>query len=908
MSKDAEPRVIRLQDYRPPTHFIDATELHVEIGADATQVTATLQVRANPDNPSPSLRLDGQALELQWVKLNGDPLSSNQYQLDAQSLTLLDVPTHAQIEIATTIYPAQNTALEGLYQSGGMYCTQCEAEGFRKITYYLDRPDVLARFRTSIVADGEKYPVLLSNGNLLSRQQLPDGRLQCVWEDPFPKPAYLFALVAGDLALLQDSFTTASGREIELRIYSEPHNIGQCDFAMAALKRAMRWDEEVYGREYDLDIFMIVAVEDFNMGAMENKGLNIFNTSCVLATADTATDLAHQHVEAVVAHEYFHNWSGNRVTCRDWFQLSLKEGFTVFRDAEFSADMGSRTVKRIEDVQALRTHQFAEDAGPLAHPVRPDNYQEISNFYTRTVYDKGAEVVRMLATLLGPARFRQGTDLYFSRHDGQAVTTEDFVCALEAANDLQLTQFRHWYSQAGTPVVAVTQQFADGVLTLDIRQHCPPTPGQPEKAPLHIPLAFGLLDAQGQDMLGAAGAAAGYDLQLETDTELENPRQDGTLVLHLRNPQHQLRIRGLKAAPELSLLRGFSAPVRLQAERSAASLSFLALHDSDGFSRWDAMMSLHEQVLAALAEPGRAAAALTDHGQRYQQLLEMAMQAPDDGEAKAMLAAMLAVPEENYLYEQATRIDVDGLHQARNSLVQHLGRTLFPQWLALYAANGCSAYAPTSAQIARRGLKNLALSFLVAGAEDVQRQHQVHQLLRTQFQQADNLTDRLAALRELLLVPGFAASELTALLAEFYQRWQQERLVIDRWFAVQASAPRADALAQVEALEAHPAFERRNPNRVRSLYAAFASQNPARFHALDGSGYQFLASRVLALDATNPQLASRLLTPLTRWQRFDERRQRLMCAALREIAAQAKLSPDVLEVVSKSLLDAPKHV
>ena len=913
MSKDAEPKLIRLAEYQPPTHWIDSTELHFDIRDGETCVHTRLQTRRNPENPSANLRLDGQELALLRVKVDGRELAGNEYQRDDDSLTLFDLPDGAEVEIETRIHPEQNTALEGLYKSGGLYCTQCEAEGFRKITYYLDRPDVLATFRTTIVADGERFPVLLSNGNLIEEEKLADGRLQRTWEDPFPKPSYLFALVAGDLSVLEDSFQTRSGRAVDLRIYSEPHNIAQCKFAMDALKRSMRWDEVVFGREYDLDIFMIVAVEDFNMGAMENKGLNIFNTSCVLATPDTATDLAHQHVEAVVAHEYFHNWSGNRVTCRDWFQLSLKEGFTVYRDAEFSSDMGSRTVKRIADVVGLRTFQFAEDAGPLAHPVRPDSYYEISNFYTRTVYEKGAEVVRMLATLLGPDRFRRGTDLYFERHDGQAVTTEDFVRALEDANDMDLAQFRHWYSQAGTPRVAVEASFEGDRLQLNLHQRCPATPGQPEKAPFHIPLAFGLLDDDGRDMLGAAGQANGYTLETEASAEIENPGGDGTLILHLKSPESQLTVKGLSRRPHLSLLRGFSAPVRLETARDAEELSFLALHDSDGFSRWDAMNSLQQQVLATLrTAPDRAARTLADHQVRYAHLLSLALDAADDGEEKAMLEAMLSLPEEAYLYEQADEIDVDGLHLARRQLAGHLGSNLHAQWLAVYQDNlPQGAYQPDGVQIARRALKNLALRFLIAGAVDGSGQSQqrdtVVALLRQQLGAADNLTDRLAALSGMIeggaydLLP---ADEVQGALDDFLQRWRDERLVVDRWFQLQAAAAVPGQIDKVRELIAHPDFELRNPNRVRAVYAAFANQNLINFHAIDGSGYRLLADCVAQLDQSNPQIAARLLTPLTRWQRFDPERRQQMIAVLRDIAARPSLSPDVFEVITKSLADA----
>ena len=723
--KDGQPSAIRLADYQPPNHLITDTHLEFELNEGVTQVTSRLSVRRA--GAGSTLRLDGQHLELVSVAVDGRALTSNEYQVDDESLTLFDLPEACELSVVTRIHPEQNDALEGLYKSGGrsggMYCTQCEAQGFRRITYYLDRPDVLARFTTTIVAD-PRYPVLLSNGNPTDERILPDGRRRVTWQDPFPKPSYLFALVAGDLSLLEDEFVTASGRRVVLRIYSEPHNISQCNYAMAALQRAMRWDEQVYGREYDLDIFMIVAVEDFNMGAMENKGLNIFNTSCVLASPNTATDLAYQRVEAVVAHEYFHNWSGNRVTCRDWFQLSLKEGFTVFRDAEFSADMNSRTVKRIDDVNRLRTQQFAEDAGPLAHPVRPDSYIEISNFYTTTIYEKGAEVVRMIHTLLGPDRFRRGTDLYFERHDGAAVTTEDFVRAMEDANAFDLTQFRRWYSQAGTPVIAVASEYRDGALNLTITQRCPPTPGQRAKAPFHIPVAIGLLDSAGRELLGGAGRVNGSGVDVDSTARIENPLGDGTLVVNVTDATTELRVSGLADRPVLSLLRGFSAPVNIEYARPRDELLFLARFDSDGFSRWDAMQSLHVQQIDLVrlggADPASELLPL------YRDLLADALSISErnsaasiDPEPYAILAAMLAVPTEDYLGELMTEIDVDGLHRARMQVCGALADSLFERWLQLYRSNApVHAYQPDGAGSARRALRNLALSFLCAVTDD----------------------------------------------------------------------------------------------------------------------------------------------------------------------------------------------
>ncbi len=897
--KDAQPKAIRLSEYQPPNHLITDTRLEFDLRDGVTQVTSRLSVQRK--GSASTLRLDGQELELVSVAVDGRLLTSNEYQSDDESLTLFDLPEACELNIVTRIHPEQNVALEGLYKSGGrsggMYCTQCEAEGFRKITYYLDRPDVLAKFTTTIIADAA-YPVLLSNGNPIDERLLADGRRSITWEDPFPKPSYLFALVAGDLALLRDEFVTLSGRRVELRIYSEPHNISQCDYAMGALKRAMRWDEEVYGREYDLDIFMIVAVEDFNMGAMENKGLNIFNTSCVLASPDTATDLAYQHVEAVVAHEYFHNWSGNRVTCRDWFQLSLKEGFTVFRDAEFSSDMNSRTVKRIDDVNQLRTLQFAEDAGPLAHPVRPDTYIEISNFYTTTVYEKGAEVVGMIHTLLGPERFRRGTDLYFQRHDGAAVTTEDFVRAMEEANGFDLGQFRRWYSQAGTPVITVTTRYSDGELRVSIAQRCPATPGQPTKAPFHIPIAIGLLDRSGSELLGRAGATAGSGAMIESSARFENPRGDGTLILHVTEPTTDVRISALKDSPVLSVLRGFSAPVKVEFTRPSSELAYLARYDTDGFSRWDAMQSLHTEEIERLRIGGTdAARGLLP---LYRELLSDAMSADDDPERTAMFAAMLAVPTEGYLGELMAEIDVDGLHRARLALCASLANELFERWLELYGRNAANGpYQPDTRSVARRALRNLALGFLCAAGDS--RTATVRALLLTQYRTADNLTDRLASLREVANAEWLDESARLDVIDDFYKRWSAQKLVIDLWFSVQAACPRVGALARVEALERHPDFDGRNPNRLRALFSTFAGQNPVNFHARDGAGYRFLAERVARIDRANPQIAARMLAPLTRWRRYDAARGAAMKDALRGIESADAISRDVYEVVTKAL-------
>ena len=881
MSKDAAPKPTYLKDYRPPAYRTEATALEFDLHEGQTTVRSRLQIRrcadAEPDAP---LLLDGQDLELVSIRLDGRPLSGNQYQTDAEGLQVRGLPQAFELELVTRIKPEENTALEGLYKSSGMYCTQCEAQGFRKITYYQDRPDVLSRFTTSISADAERHPVMLANGNLVADRTV-GGRRTVTWEDPFPKPSYLFALVAGDLACMTDQFTTMGGRQVRLEIYSEPHNIGQCEYAMGALKRAMRWDEQTFGREYDLDIYMIVAVEDFNMGAMENKGLNVFNTSCVLASPDTAVDAAYQRVEAVIAHEYFHNWSGNRVTCRDWFQLSLKEGFTVFRDAEFSSDMHSRTVKRIKDVSLLRTVQFAEDSGPLAHSVRPDSYIEISNFYTPTVYEKGAEVVGMMRRLVGREGFRKGCDLYFQRHDGQAVTTEDFVRAMEDANEIDLRQFRLWYVQAGTPELAVRTAWRDGTFSIDIRQSCPPTPRQPDKQPMHIPLLIGLLDADGRELADA-------DLALESDARTE--RRGASLLLHLRDAQTSLQVRGLREAPQLSFLRGFSAPVRVRYPRSAEALAFLAGHDGDGFARWDAMQSLLLGELDSLRDGGEVSQLVLD---LFAGLIAEARKA-EDAETGAQLREMLSPPSEGYVFEQSERIDVEGIIGARDRLIATLAETLAEAWLELYEAMGPQGpYAPTPLGMARRGLRNLALGFLSKSATDA-----ANARLATHLETADNLTDRLAALGEIVDSAAFPDQE--RVLSAFYDRWRHESLVVNQWLQVQAASRRSDAQA-VARLEDHPGFDLRNPNKLRALYGAFGQRNNRNFHAADGAGYDFLASRLADLDARNPQVAARLLRPLIRWRKFDGNRQALMRGALERIRAKEALSKDVFEVVSKAL-------
>ncbi|TVQ88057.1 MAG: aminopeptidase N [Chromatiaceae bacterium] len=898
------PPAIQRKDYRPPEFLIDEAELRLELDAEDTRVEAELLLRRNPaaTRGHGDLFLDGEQLTLEEVVLNERVLPPSEYRVEERGLLIQRVPDRFRLRTRVHIQPRANTALEGLYVSGDMLCTQCEAEGFRRITYFLDRPDVMTRFRVTLVADPRRYPVLLSNGNPVGPPDgdftLRDGRRLVRWDDPFPKPCYLFAVVAGDLAMVEDRFTTRSGRIVPLRIYVEPQNVDKCDHAMRSLKAAMRWDEERYGREYDLQVFMIVAVSHFNMGAMENKGLNIFNARYILARPETATDQDFAGIEGVVAHEYFHNWSGNRITCRDWFQLSLKEGFTVYRDQEFSADMGAREVNRIADVRSLRGRQFAEDAGPMAHPVRPDSYIEINNFYTATVYEKGAELVRMQASLLGPERFRAGTDLYFARHDGQAVTTDDFVACMEEAGGIDLTQFRRWYSQAGTPELECADAFdgATGTYTLEVRQHTPATPGQPDKLPLHIPFALGLLDAAGRDL---PLQLAGEDL----------PPPAGTRMLALCRPVERFSFTGISARPVPSLLRGFSAPVKVRYPYAEHDLTFLMAHDSDGFNRWDAAQTLAERLLLAMvADPeltvpagfidafetalcaGLGGGTVADAGR-------------DAGRTDAvtqpgLLAEVLTLPGESYLADQMSVVDVDGIHRARRALAATLGQTLSGPLRACYEAHQeTGPYAPTAAAMGRRALRNLCLGYLLRGGDP-----EAVALAETQFAAGHNMTDVIAALHLLMDAPApLVGTAGDTALAAFYERWSSDALVLDKWFSIQAQSSRADTLARVEALRQHPDFTLTNPNRVRALIGAFGSGNPLHFHAASGAGYRFLADRILELDPLNPQVASRLLQPMTRWRRYDEHRQGLMRAELERILDIEGLSSDVYEVVSKSL-------
>lgn len=888
--RDSQPKTIRLEDYKPPLYLIDKTELRFELGEDETLVKAALQFRRNPNgasNPADNtLRLHGEELDFRSLAIDGQTVGAEQYQVGAQELTINNVPEQFLLESVVAIKPQANTSLEGLYKSRTMYCTQCEAEGFRKITWYLDRPDVMSEFTTTVEADKSLYPLLLSNGNPVDSGETPDGRHWVTWHDPFKKPAYLFALVAGTLSCIEDSFTTMSGRNIALRIYVEEKDLDKCDHAMQSLKNAMTWDEEVYGREYDLDIFMIVAVDDFNMGAMENKGLNIFNTSCVLAKPETTTDAGFQRVEAVVAHEYFHNWSGNRVTCRDWFQLSLKEGFTVFRDAEFSADMGSRTVKRVEDVNFLRTLQFAEDGGPTAHPVQPAAYMEISNFYTLTIYEKGAEVVRMIHTLLGPELFRAGSDLYFERHDGEAATIDDFIAAMKDVSGRDFTTFMHWYHQGGTPRLAVSGEYDSQAQTysLKLNQSCPATPDSnkkqsSEKQPFHVPIRLGLVGATGDLPLHLQDYATG-----ETEIIVELKEANKTLVFE-----------NVTEEPIPSLLRGFSAPVKLDFPYSRDQLLHLMRHDSDSFNRWEACNKLALGILQGLVEDVLAGRELV----LDERLIEAYRALLADKKADpAMVALMLALPSEAYLSEVAEVIHVRAIHSARQFARRTLAGALKAEFTAIYKANNTSeSYAATGSQIAQRSLKNTALAYLLQTGDD-----DACQLAYAQFHDADNMTDTSSALVALVNCPTPTAQTLAKqALATFYSRWSDESLVVNQWFQIQAWSTVAGGLERVKGLMQHPAFDIKNPNKVRAVIGAFCSGNAINFHGGEGEAYSFLADQVLVIDALNPQVASRLMTPLTKWRKYPEPARGRMQAQLERVLAQPGLSKDVYEIVNKSL-------
>ncbi|MBJ6726469.1 aminopeptidase N [Geomesophilobacter sediminis] len=872
---------IRREDYTPPDYLIETVELRFELDAETTLVSSRLALHANPDRVgrAPELRLDGEELKLISLQLDGVELAPERYRVEEKHLVIPDPPERFILEAVTEISPARNTALSGLYVSGPMLCTQCEAEGFRRITYFLDRPDVMAVYRVTLVAPKSKAPVLLANGNRIETGELPDGRHYATWLDPFKKPSYLFAVVAGDLVALNDRFTTMSGRKINLELYVEQKNLGKCDHAMASLKRAMRWDEEKFGREYDLDTYMIVAVDDFNMGAMENKGLNVFNSRYVLASPETATDDDYQAIEEVIGHEYFHNWTGNRITCRDWFQLSLKEGLTIYRDQEFSADMQSRPVKRITDVRLLRSSQFAEDAGPLAHPVRPDAYLEINNFYSMTVYHKGGEVIRMLATLLGPDGFRKGMDLYFERHDGQAVRVDEFVQAMADAGGRDLGQFMRWYDQAGTPVLTVTDHYdaATRSYQLIVEQSCPATPNQPEKKPFHLPLAMGLLDRQGREL----------PLRLSGETGGDSRSR----VLELREAQETFTFTGVPEKPVPSLLRNYSAPVKLRYDYTEEELVLLMTHDSDPFVRWEAGQVRAGQVILDLVadrQQGRGMALEDSFVAAFRTLLTDAKQ------DRAFLAEALTLPAESYLAEQMEVIDPDAIFEAREFVRATLGTRLaaeFQQTRAACAPSG--PYRPDDGLSGCRRLRNLCLSYLMAPGSQP-----AIDAAFGQFRSADNMTDSIGALMPLA---GCDCPERGEALRMFYEKWKGDRGVVDKWFTLQATSRLPGTLSEVIALLDHPDFEFTNPNRVRSLVGAFSQSNQVRFHDASGAGYRFLADQILKLNTINPQIAARMVTPFSRWRRFDAKRQEMMKKELERILAEPGLAKDVYEIAAKSV-------
>jgi aminopeptidase N len=877
---NSAPRTIHLKDYTPPAFLISAVALDVHLEEDYARIEAKLSVRRNPvrgEHAGP-LVLDGDELELEWVRLDGEPLSSDGYELDTEHLTILHPAAAFTLQTSVRIQPRANTKLMGLYASKDGVFTQCEPEGFRRITFFIDRPDVMARYTTTIHADRERYPVLLSNGNRAGAGA-QGARHWARWEDPFPKPSYLFALVAAKLDVLEDRYRTASGRMTGLSIFVEPGKLDQCGFAMQALKKSMKWDEDVFGLELDLDHYMIVAVGDFNMGAMENKGLNIFNTKYVLARPDIATDTDFMLIDRVVAHEYFHNWTGNRVTCRDWFQLSLKEGLTVFRDQEFGADTYSRPVQRIQEVRGLRAAQFPEDAGPMAHPVRPQSYMEISNFYTATVYEKGAEVVRMIHTLIGASAFRTGMDLYFQRHDGQAVTTDDFVQAMQDASGVDLSQFRRWYDQAGTPRVQ-----ADGVwdagartFTLSIRQSTPPSPGQADKLPLHIPFAVGLLDAQGRDL----------PLQLEGETQPAG----STRVLSVRSPEQVFRFVNLGSRPVPSLLRGFSAPVQLGYDYTEAGLAHLMAHDSDAFNRWEAGQRLALDILLRGVHARHSGAAFEVPATFVTAFARVLADVAHD---PAFTAEALGLPSEAYIGEQMEMVDPDAIHAVRRAVRKHLAAQLKGELLATYRAfAGRVPYSPDARCAGQRAIKNACLSYLMELEDDA-----VRALCLRQFDTADNMTDAMAALAA---IAGSDWSERPAVLDRFYSKWKSEPLVVDKWLAVQAGSRLPGTLGEVRRLTLHPAFDLKNPNKVYALIRTFCS-NQVRFHAADGAGYAFVAEQILALDALNPQVSARLARAFDRWKKFDGGRQGHVQAQLERIRGAAGLSKDTLEVVTKALV------
>lgn len=866
--KESSPQTIQLKEYEVPAFLINTIDLSFDLQEEHADVTTRIIFHANPKGKAGPLVLEGEKLELRFVRINGKELAAADYTVTDASLTVPGVPKgEFTFECGTRIKPQENLTLEGLYKSKGMFCTQCEAQGFRKITYYPDRPDVMAIFTTSIEADKKMYPILLANGNLVEKVDVANGRHRAKWHDPFRKPAYLFALVAGDLGKTEDHFVTSSGRKVKLEIYVDKGNEDRTAHAMDSLKKSMKWDEETFGLEYDLDIFMIVAVDDFNFGAMENKGLNIFNSSYVLAKPSTATDTDYEGIEAVVAHEYFHNWTGNRVTCRDWFQLSLKEGLTVYRDQEFSSDMTSRAVCRIDNVSRLRMYQFAEDAGPMAHPIRPSSYIEINNFYTATVYEKGSEVIRMIATILGREGFRKGMDKYFELFDGQAVTTEDFVRAMELANGADLKQFREtWYEQAGTPELNIAAFYDEKsqVYTLDIQQHCPPTPGQESKRPFHIPFKLALLDSSGSAMVEQ--------------------------TLHLKKAQEKFEFK-LARKPVPSFLREFSAPVKLKFDYAKEDLLFLLAKDKDSFARWEAGQTLTLRLLQDLINGHAAGKTLSADADYLDTLGKIAADASID---PAFRAQLLELPDEGYIGQQQATILVDSVHAARDFLSASIGKKNEAYFAKLYESlSGTRAYRYDPLEVGMRSLKATALGFLTETGKSEYRAEALRLL-----KEANNMSDEVFALRALI---HHECAEREEALHHFYQKWQKETLVMNKWLAMQAVSSLPGGLERVKRIMKDPVFNINNPNKVSSLLVAFGRLNLTQFHSIDGASYRFFADQVMDCDSRNPSLGARLVSLFNQWKRFDPARQQLMRAELERIVAKPGLSAGVYEIASKAL-------
>ena len=887
---ESKPITVLRSDYRVPDYLIDEVELAFDLGEDETRVEARLRIRRREDVPAdveaPPLVLDGESLELREIEIDGVPLDAGRYRVDDQQLTIDAPPQRFELWTRVAIHPETNTQLSGLYKSSGNFCTQCEAMGFRRITYFLDRPDVMARYRVSIEADRARYPVLLSNGNRIASEALPGGRHRVQWEDPFPKPSYLFALVAGDLRCHEGEFVTKSGRPVRLEIWVEPQNIDRCEHALRSLQRAMKWDEDEFDLEYDLDVYMIVAVGDFNMGAMENKGLNVFNSKYVLALPETATDDDYEAIEAVIAHEYFHNWTGNRVTCRDWFQLTLKEGLTVYRDQRFSEDMTSAPVARIANVKMLRARQFPEDEGPMAHPIRPESYISMDNFYTATVYDKGSEVIRMYEALLGRDGFRKGMDLYFDRHDGQAVTCDDFRASMADATGTDLGQFERWYRQAGTPRIRAREAHdpASGRYSLTLSQDYPETAfeisGAEEREALHVPVRMGLLDRRGR--------ALPLRLEGESSPEAGAPT---TRVLELTQPEQTFVFEDIAEPPVPSLLRGFSAPVRFEMERPSEDYALLMAHDEDPFNRWDAGQQLALKLLVEAAD--------AIHAGRTPEL--------DDGFAEAwgrvladedldgsLRSLALALPAERVVAQEMGVIRPDAIHAAREGLLEALAlRHVDALWALYRGLAPTGPYRHEAGEIDRRRLRGAALRALVSTGQEA-----AIEAAWKQYETADNMTDAQAAF---VVLADQDHPRRDQVIDAFYARWQEDPLVLDKWFSIQATSSRSDTLARVRELASHPDFNLSNPNRVRALVGAFCSGNQVRFHAATGEGYVFLADHVLALNESNPQVASRMASLFNDWRRYDEDRQQAIQAQLTRIADHGALSKDVYEIVHRAL-------